>query len=314
MNATRKVRKVGIVGTGHVGSHVASALCLRGIADEIVLLDSAPGKAYGMKLDLEDGTAYYPHNVIVKAGEYADFADADILVNAASGPIQKDDRTKELKRSMEVAADIAPKIKASGFSGILISISNPCDVIAQYLAAETGLNVIGTGTALDSARVKVELAKTLHVDPHSIQGYSFGEHGNSQFVPFSVVTVCGVPFYDYLRQKKLSFDEEPFLQWIKVKAWKIFDAKPCTEFGIGNACAEIIQAIFTDSRTVLPVSAMMKGEYGISGMYLSVPRVIGSCGVVDTVEFPLTENERALLKTSGETVLANYKRGRELIS
>ncbi|MBQ7159718.1 MAG: hypothetical protein IJS09_09925 [Treponema sp.] len=307
-------RKVGIIGAGHVGTHVASALALRGIADEIVLLDSAPGKAYGMKLDLEDGTAYYPHNVIVKAGEYADFSDADILVNAASGPIQKDDRTKELKASMCVAQDIAQKIKASGFSGILISISNPCDVIAQYLAQETGLNVLGTGTALDGARVKVELAKSLHVDPHSIQGYSFGEHGNSQFVPLSVVTVCGIPFADYVRQKNIAFDAEGFLQWIKVKAWKIFDAKPCTEFGIGNACAEIIQAIFTDSRTVLPVSAMMNGEYGVRGMYLSVPRVIGRNGVVETAEFPVSEEERALLHKSGETVLANYTRGRELLS
>ncbi len=306
-------RKVGIIGAGHVGSHVASALALRGIADEIVLLDVAPGKANGMKLDLEDGTAYYPHNVIVQAGEYADFADADILVNAASGPIQKDDRTKELKASMCVAQDIAQKIKASGFSGILISISNPCDVIAQYLAQETGLRVLGTGTALDSARVKVELAKVLHVDPHSIQGYSFGEHGNSQFVPFSVVTVCGIPFADFLRQKNIPFDGDTFLQWIKVKAWKIFDAKPCTEFGIGNACAEIIQAIFTDSRSLLPVSAMMRGEYGISGMYLSVPRIIGRCGLVDTVTLPLSAEEEALLKKSGETVLANFNRGLQLL-
>ncbi len=307
------MRKVGIIGSGHVGSHVASALALRGIADEIVLLDTAPGKANGMKLDLEDGTAYYPHNVIVKAGEYSDFADADILVNAASGPIQKDDRTKELKASMCVAQDIAQKIRASAFSGILISISNPCDVIAQYLAKETGLNVLGTGTALDSARVKVELAKVLGADPHSIQGYSFGEHGNSQFIPFSVVTVCGIPFADYLRQKKILFNADEFLQWIKVKAWKIFDAKPCTEFGIGNACAEIIQAIFTDSRTMLPVSSMMKGEYGISGMYLSVPRIIGRSGVMETLELPLTSEEKALLKKSGETVAMNFERGLELL-
>lgn len=306
-------RKVGIIGSGHVGTHVASALALRGIADEIVMIDSEPGKTLGMKLDLEDGTPYYPHNVVFKAGEYSDLKDAAVIVNAASGKIATDDRTKELKRSLLVAADIAPKIVASGFKGIIISISNPCDVIAWYLKEKTGLNVFGTGTALDSARVKIELSKLLHVDPHSIQAYSFGEHGNSQFVPFSIAAVCGLPLDDYVRQHHIAFNKEEFRTLVVQKAFTIFKAKPCTEFGIGNACAELVQAVFSDSRTVLPASSMMNGEYGVSGVFVSVPRVIGSEGIVDTPAFPITEEELDLLHKSAETVRRNFETGMEML-
>ena len=187
----KKTTKIGIIGAGHVGSHVASSLMTQGLCDEIVLLDTDEGKARRHADDIADSVAYMPLPAKIYAGGYEALADADIVVLSACSTIFEQDRLLELDATVKVIAEIAPQLTASGFSGIVVSISNPCDVIAQYFARITGLNVVGTGTALDSARLRRRLAAMLGVSPHSVCAYELGEHGDSQIAAFSAATVCG---------------------------------------------------------------------------------------------------------------------------
>ena len=173
----KKTTKIGIIGAGHVGSHVASSLMTQGLCDEIVLLDTDEGKARRHADDIADSVAYMPLPAKIYAGGYEALADADIVVLSACSTIFEQDRLLELDATVKVIAEIAPQLTASGFSGIVVSISNPCDVIAQYFARITGLNVVGTGTALDSARLCRRLAAMLGVSPHSVCAYELGEHG-----------------------------------------------------------------------------------------------------------------------------------------
>ena len=172
----KKTTKIGIIGAGHVGSHVASSLMTQGLCDEIVLLDTDEGKARRHADDIADSVAYMPLPAKIYAGGYEALADADIVVLSACSTIFEQDRLLELDATVKVIAEIAPQLTASGFSGIVVSISNPCDVIAQYFARITGLNVVGTGTALDSARLRRRLAAMLGVSPHSVCAYELGEH------------------------------------------------------------------------------------------------------------------------------------------
>ena len=171
----KKTTKIGIIGAGHVGSHVASSLMTQGLCDEIVLLDTDEGKARRHADDIADSVAYMPLPAKIYAGGYEALADADIVVLSACSTIFEQDRLLELDATVKVIAEIAPQLTASGFSGIVVSISNPCDVIAQYFARITGLNVVGTGTALDSARLRRRLAAMLGVSPHSVCAYFLGK-------------------------------------------------------------------------------------------------------------------------------------------
>ena len=197
----KKTTKIGIIGAGHVGSHVASSLMTQGLCDEIVLLDTDEGKARRHADDIADSVAYMPLPAKIYAGGYEALADADIVVLSACSTIFEQDRLLELDATVKVIAEIAPQLTASGFSGIVVSISNPCDVIAQYFARITGLNVVGTGTALDSARLCRRLAAMLGVSPHSVCAYELGEHGDSQIAAFSAATVCGKPLTDWMAEQ-----------------------------------------------------------------------------------------------------------------
>lgn len=197
----KKTTKIGIIGAGMVGSHVASSLMTQGLCDEIVLLDTDEGKARRHADDIADSVAYMPLPAKIYAGGYEALADADIVVLSACSTIFEQDRLLELDATVKVIAEIAPQLTASGFSGIVVSISNPCDVIAQYFARITGLNVVGTGTALDSARLRRRLAAMLGVSPHSVCAYELGEHGDSQIAAFSAATVCGKPLTDWMAEQ-----------------------------------------------------------------------------------------------------------------
>ena len=255
----KKTTKIGIIGAGHVGSHVASSLMTQGLCDEIVLLDTDEGKARRHADDIADSVAYMPLPAKIYAGGYEALADADIVVLSACSTIFEQDRLLELDATVKVIAEIAPQLTASGFSGIVVSISNPCDVIAQYFARITGLNVVGTGTALDSARLRRRLAAMLGVSPHSVCAYELGEHG----------------------------------AWRSTVAagWDIVQGKGCTEFGIGAAAAAVIKAILHDEKAVLPCSTLLDGPYGQHGVYASVPCILGAAGVEEVIELTLSRGE-----------------------
>ena len=173
-------RKAGIIGAGHVGSHVAASLAMLNICEEIVLIDTDRKKAEAHGTDLQDMVCYSGHGCRIWAGEYEDLADAQVCVVSASGEIFKENRLEELDVALDVMDDIVPKLKRSGFAGTVISITNPCDLVALYLHLKTDFPVIGTGTALDSARFRIRIALGLGVSPDSVDAFCVGEHGDSQ--------------------------------------------------------------------------------------------------------------------------------------
>ena len=199
-----KKEKIGVIGAGHVGSHVASALSLGGLCDEIVLVDCDADKARAQAIDLADAAVCFPRPVAIAAGGYDKLADAALVVMAACDGILEEDRLLELDNTVRVAQQILPRLKDSGFCGVVVSITNPCDIIAQYLAAGTGLTVIGTGTALDSARLRLRIAQAAGVAPASVEAYCLGEHGDSQVAALSSAVIGGRPVQELCSEAALA--------------------------------------------------------------------------------------------------------------
>ncbi len=301
--------KIAIIGTGHVGSHVASECIRQGLARAVVLLDKDRAKARGHAADLRDASAYYSNAVHVYEGWYEKVADADLAVMCACATgYESSDRLKELEPTLKVADDVIDGLVGCGFHGIVISISNPCDVIAQYIQAKTGLTVIGTGTALDSARFRALLARALKVDVSSVQGYCLGEHGDSQVPALSTVTVGGLPLHAVMP----SYPQVDFANICRetvTAGWDIVMGKGCTEFGIASAAARLLRAILHDEQTTLPCSIPLKGTYGGEGIYASVPCLVGKTGAEPLPEFELTKQERLALEHSFQVLKSHLPKG-----
>lgn len=275
------MRRIGIIGAGHVGSHVGSALIAAGACEELFYIDIEEGKARAQADDLQDMVSLIGRQVRVEAGTYSDLTAADVAVICASGPICKEDRLEELGESVRVMDEIIPHLKKSGFAGILLVITNPVDIVTRYLAQELELpwrRVIGSGTTLDTARQVRELSRRTGVAQGSIQGMVLGEHGESQVSCWSQVAVGGVPLAR-LRETDPAWkalDLPAVGEAARAAGWDILCHKGATEFGIGMAAARIIQAILGDEGRVLPVSVPV-GEP--EGVFASLPCVLGREGV-----------------------------------
>mgnify|MGYP003322063255 CR=1 FL=1 len=263
-------RKIGIIGAGHVGSHGGYALISQGLAEEIVYIDVDKEKAVAQALDLQDSSTYLGRRVKVYAGTYSDIKDADILIVAA-GPLPdmaagQTDRQQTLGATVAILKDIIPQIKASGFSGIIVNISNPADVVTHYLQEKLGWDpkrILSTSTTLDSSRVRRAIAEETGYDQHSIYAYALGEHGESQFVPWSNVTVGGKPILELIKEQPERFghlDLEAIAARAKKAGWIILGGKGSTEFGIGASIANGVQAIFGGEDRILPVSVALLGS------------------------------------------------------
>ncbi len=288
--------RIAVIGAGHVGSHVALECVRQGLAEELVLVDINREKARGQAADLRDAAAYASRDVHVYAGWYEDVRDADIAVMCAcAAGYESSDRLRELDSTLAVARDVAGGLMGCGFSGTVVSISNPCDLIAQYLRAKTGLSVIGTGTALDSARFRALLARALHVGASAVKGYCLGEHGDSQVPALSTVAVDGLPLTQAVKTE-LDFSE--IVRQTVSAGWDIVLQKGCTEFGIGAAAARLIRAILFDEGAELACSVLLTGQYGGSGIYAGVPCLVDRQGAVPLPELCLTEAEKAALTRS----------------
>ncbi|WP_294431330.1 L-lactate dehydrogenase [uncultured Treponema sp.] len=311
-------RKIGIIGAGHVGSHGGYALISQGLAEEIVYIDVDEKKAAAQALDLFDSSTYLDRHVKVYAGTYSDIGDADILIVAA-GPLPdmqagQNDRQQTLGATVEILKDIVPKIKASGFDGIIINISNPADVVAHYIQEKLNWNsrrILSTSTTLDSARVRRAIAEATGYDQKSINAYALSEHGETQFVPWSLVTVAGKPLLELIKEQperfgKLNLDE--IAQTAKKAGWIILGGKGSTEFGIGASIANVVQAIFCDENRILPVSTLLQGEFGYTDVFASVPCRLNSEGVAEVIELKLTEGEKAKFDASVASMKENYRR------
>lgn len=297
--------KVVVVGTGAVGAAVAFDIVMNHVCDDLVLIDINKEKSWAEATDLQHSLGYSGNKMKVKAGEYSDCNDADLVVIAAALPyITGQTRLDMIEKAAGIMKSIVPAIMESGFSGIFVVITNPVDVMSYYVQKLSGLpanKVIGTGTALDSARLKYHLADVMNVDPQSVHALCMGEHGDSQIIPWSQVTVGGKKFLDIIRDNKARLEEydiNSVSEDIKMIAYRIVNAKGATTFGIAATTVQIIKAVLRDENKVIPVSAMLNGEYGEAGVYSGVPAVLNSEGVKELVEYHLPENERAELKKS----------------
>lgn len=309
-------RKVIIIGAGHVGSHAGYALAEQGLAQEIVFIDIDEEKARAQALDIYDATVYFTHRVKVKAGDYQDAKDADLIVIAVGTNPDKskgETRMSTLTDTARIVKEVAGHIKDSGFDGIIVSISNPADVITHYLQHllhYPSNKILSTSTVLDSARLKRAIADAFGIDQKSVQGFVLGEHGESQMVPWSTVSIAGKPILELIKEKPEKYGKIDLLELAKeakLGGWHILTGKGSTEFGIGASLAEVTRAIFSDEKKILPVSTLLRGEYGQQEVYASVPAILGIQGVEEIIELSLTKEEKEKLDASCKTMKDNFE-------
>ncbi|MBE5994586.1 L-lactate dehydrogenase [Lacrimispora sp.] len=293
-----KTSKVAVVGCGLVGSSTAFSLVTQGVCDEILMIDINEERALGEVLDLRDTIKYLDRNVKVRTASYADCSDVDIIVITAGAPPQKGQtRLDTLEVSAKIVKTIVDPVMASGFDGIFIVVSNPVDIIAHYVYKLSGLpknQVIGTGSSLDTSRLQNFIAELVNVDPRSVYAYSMGEHGDSQMVPWSTVTVAGKSFNDIIQDNKDLVGEVDLDEIVKKttrEGWEIYNRKGTTYYGIATACAGIIKAILYDENRIIPVSTLLEGEYGETDVFAGVPTILNRTGAADILEIHMTDEE-----------------------
>lgn len=309
-----KTRKIAIIGAGHVGSHAGYSLASQGLVENIVYIDIDKKKAFSQALDIFDSIVYLPHRIIVKDGDYSDIEDVDIMVICA-GPLPNMSQTRmdTLGDTVAVMKDIIANIKKTKFAGIIINISNPADVITHYIQNQLNYDykkIISTSTTLDSARLRRAISEEINIDQKSIYAYSLGEHGESQMVAWSTVSIAGKPLLELMKEKPEKYgklDLNKIAEKGKKGGWEVLGGKGSTEFGIGASLSEVVKAIICNEHRVLPVSVYLNGEYGQKDVYASVPAVLGKDGVEEIIELNMTEEEKKLFDNSCKIMSKNYK-------
>lgn len=307
-------RKVVIVGTGMVGMSYAYCLLNQSICDELVLIDVNKTRAEGEAMDLNHGLAFANSSMRIYAGEYGDCTDADIVVICA-GVAQKPGETRLdlLKRNAEVFRSIIDPVTSSGFNGIFLVATNPVDIMTRITCVLSGFNprrVLGSGTALDSARLRYLIGDYLKVDPRNVHAYVMGEHGDSEFVPWSQALVSTKSILELCRESGGVICEDRLGQIeeeVRTAAYKIIEAKKATYYGIGMALARITKAILGDEHSVLTVSAMLRGDFGQRDVFVGVPCIINQNGIQKILPLSLSEEELKKLERSCDTLRESFE-------
>ncbi len=301
-------RKAAIVGCGFVGASIAFSLMQRGVFSELVLIDANRQKAEGEAMDLSHGVPY-TSSMDIYAGDYRDTADcALVIVTAGANQKPGETRLDLIDKNVAILRSILPNLTAAGFAGILMLVSNPVDVLtyaAQRISGYPAERVIGSGTVLDTARLKYELGRHLDVDARSIHAVIIGEHGDSELAVWSGANVSGIDL-NHFCELRGHFDHENAMQRIyeavRGSAYEIIERKGATYYGIAMAVARISEAIVRDEHAVLPVSVLPRGEYGLSELALSLPSVVGHAGVEKVLEIPLSPEESRALMASADRI------------
>lgn len=306
-------RKVVLVGTGMVGMSYAYALLNRNACDELALIDIDKKRAQGEAMDLNHGLAFSNSNMKIYAGDYSDCRDADIVVICA-GAAQKpgESRLDLLQRNTEVFKSIIDPVTESGFNGIFLVATNPVDIMTRVTCTLSGFNprrVLGTGTTLDTARLRYLVGEYLGVDPRNVHAYVMGEHGDSEFVPWSQALMATKPVTEVIAESNGKYNLEELnkiSEEVRIAAHKIIEAKKATYYGIGMALLRITNAILGDEDSILTVSARLKGEYGKNGVFVGTPCIVNSSGVKQVVQLHLTEEEKSKLDASCNILEKTY--------
>lgn len=307
-------RKVALIGTGMVGMSYAYSMLNQNVCDELVLIDVNKKRAEGEAMDLNHGLAFSGGNMKIFAGEYRDCQDADIVVIAA-GVAQKpgESRLDLLKRNYLVFQSIIDPVTESGFNGIFLVATNPVDIMTKVAYVLSGFNprrVLGSGTALDTARLRYLLGEYLHVDPRNVHAYVIGEHGDSEFVPWSQAMLATKPIRQICEEQAGVVCKEDLTQIeeeVKTAAEKIIQSKQATYYGIGMALTRLTRAILGDENSVLTVSAMLKGEYGQQDVFTGVPCIINKNGVQRVLTLSLDEEEQKKMDQSCQILRDSFE-------
>ena len=299
-------RKAAVIGCGFVGSATAFTLMQSRLFSELVLLDVNMEKADGEAKDIAHGIPF-AGQMKIYAGTYDDAADAAIIIITA-GANQKPGETRLdlVQKNTAIYQSIIPEIVKRDFGGILLIVSNPVDILTYVALKLSGLpenRVIGSGTVLDTARLKYALGEHLGVDSRSVHSFIIGEHGDSEIAAWSSTNVSGIPLNDFCEMRgHFNHDAamDAIAEEVKNSAYEIISKKQATYYGIAMSVKRICECIIRNERSILPVSAMMHGEYGIEDITLSMPAIVGSGGVETHVPIALSEEEAQKLVESAE--------------
>ena len=315
-----ETRKIAIIGTGHVGAHVAYTLMMQGLVNELLLIDQDEQKVASECQDLRDAAMYCPYHVNVHVADYSELKDVPIIVNAIGKVILLEtlNRWTELEYTIEQVGEVIPKVMASGFHGKIVSITNPCDIITRQVSKLSGLpwgHVFGTGTGLDTSRLISALSMQTGVDHRSISAYMMGEHGDKQMVPWSLVTFGGMPLSAMAeKDPRFVFDRDAMQKKAIGGGWATFVGKKCTEYGIAATAARVIRVMVNDEKQIIPASIELRGEYGESGgLFCGVPCIVGKDGVERIVELPLTAEEQIRFHECCEGIRENMTKNDKIL-
>lgn len=296
--------RVAIIGAGHVGATAAYALMLRALFREIVLIDNNPALAAAEAADIADAGGL-ARPAIVRAGDYQDAASARIVVLTAGAATHGDEsRLSVAGRSADIVRQCVDQMMAAGFDGIILVAANPVDVMAMIAREASGLphgRVIGTGTLLDSNRLRTLLARQLGIAPSSIDAMILGEHGDTSFAALSIAKVGGIPI-DGFATDGTALEAASLNGQVRQAAYRILEGKGYTSFGIGTAIVRICEAIVRNEHVILPISTHLTGQFGVNDLYLSLPCVLGAGGVERVLAPDLNGAEIAAFRQSTEAV------------
>ena len=290
------IQKAAVIGCGLVGSTIAYTLMQKGTFSELVLIDAVQAKEEGEAMDISHGLPF-AHSMDITAGRYEDIADAAVVIITA-GANQKPGETRLdlVQKNSRIMKSIVDEIKRVKCEGILLIVSNPVDILTQVALEESGFpkeRVIGSGTVLDTARLKYLISQKLDVDSRNVHAFIAGEHGDSELAVWSCANIYGIGLRDFARLRgfdDFSAEMDEIYHAVRDSAYEIIERKGATYYGIGMAAARIAEAIVRDSHTVVPVSVSLNGEYGLSGLCLSIPTIIGNKGAEQVLEINLRKH------------------------
>ncbi len=303
---TKNHQKVILVGDGAVGSAFAYSMVNQGLAEEFGIIDVVKERTEGDALDLEDAQVFTaPKNIY--SADYADCKDADVVVITA-GAAQKPGETRLdlVNKNLKIFSMIIKPIVDSGFDGIFVIAANPVDILTYATWKFSGFpkeKVIGSGTSLDTSRLRVALAKKFNVDPRNVDAYIMGEHGDSEFAAFDEATIGGKPLKSIAKEHGVSDDDLATIEdQTRKKAYEIINRKGATYYGIATCLMRITKAILRDENAVLPVGAALDGEYGLNDIFIGTPAIINANGLAGVIEVPLSAKEQDAMAKSAETL------------
>lgn len=308
MSTVVNSRKVAVIGTGFVGSSSAFALMESGLFSEMILLDADQNRAEGEALDISHGLPF-ARPMKISAGTYDDLVDAAIIViTAGAGQKPGETRLDLVKKNVAIFRTIIGEIAKRNCQGILLIVANPVDILTYVALKLSGFpenRVFGSGTTLDTARLKYLLGERLSVDARSVHAWIIGEHGDSQIAAWSSANVSGVPLSDFCSMRGFTEHDqnmEDIAEDVKNSAYRIIEKKKATYYGVAVAVRRICEAIIRDEKSVLPVSSIQHGAFGIEGVALSMPAIVGKNGVEKQIPIKLSEKEQIELRKSADAL------------